>query len=82
MTFNGENKPNFKKALEKANDLLVSSNKIRTFPFSIKSLIKEKTEAKVRTYYHAGSFGVDGSDFGTMDARLQRFNGMNIIFYN
>ena len=36
MIYNDCLKPNFKRAMEKANDILVSSNTISSFPFSIK----------------------------------------------
>ena len=35
-------KPDFKKVMEKANDVLVSSIVIETFPFSIKRLLRRK----------------------------------------
>lgn len=82
MISNEEYKPNFKRSLEKANDLLVSSNEIQSFPFSIKRLIKEKTNSVVRTFYDATTYGVNIFDFGTKDATLKCFRGKYIIFYN
>lgn len=75
-------KPDFKKALEKANDVLVSSIVIETFPFSIKKVIKEKTNISCRSYLKAGMYGIDIKMFGSQDAIYQDLEGKGIIFYN
>lgn len=82
MTCNEVDKPNFKKVLEKANDILVSSYMINTFPFSITKVIKEKTNIVCRSYLKAGMYGVDINAFGSKDAIYQVYNGKGIIFYN
>ncbi|WP_256197225.1 ImmA/IrrE family metallo-endopeptidase [Massilicoli timonensis] len=75
-------KPDFKKALEKANDVLVSSIVIETFPFSIKKVIKEKTNIACRSYLKAGMYGIDIKTFGSQDAIYQNLEEKGIIFYN
>ena len=75
-------KPDFKKVLEKANDVLVSSIVIETFPFSIKKVIKEKTNIACRSYLKAGMYGIDIKTFGSQDAIYQNLEEKGIIFYN
>ena len=61
-------KPNFSSAYTKANEILVSSNVIFTFPFSSKDLVKEKSAIPCRTYAKARSYGVDIEAFGSESA--------------
>ena len=75
-------KTDFKKVLEKANDVLVSSIVIETFPFSIKKVIKEKTNIACRSYLKAGMYGIDIKTFGSQDAIYQNLEEKGIIFYN
>ncbi len=82
MIYNDCLKPNFKRAMEKANDILVSSNTISSFPFSIKKVIKEKTDVVCRSYLKAGMYGVNIENFGSSDAIYQNLEGKGIIFYN
>lgn len=82
MIYNDCLKPNFKRAMEKANDILVSSNTISSFPFSIKKVIKEKTDVVCRSYLKAGMYGVNIENFGSPDAIYQNLEGKGIIFYN
>lgn len=82
MTYNKTIKPDFKKALKKANDLLISSDTITTFPFSLNELIKEKTNAVLRSYSKAKLYNLDITCFGSSDAILCIFQGKEIIFYN
>lgn len=82
MIYSDSLKPNFKRAMEKANDVLVSSVAINTFPFSIKKLIKEKTSIVCRSYLKAGMYGIDIKVFGSQDAIYHDLEGKGIIFYN
>ena len=43
MIYNKETKPRFKKIVDEVNLILLSSNNIQSFPFSITKVIKEKT---------------------------------------
>ena len=42
MTFSDEEKPRFKKIIEEANCILLSTESIQSFPFSVKKVVKEK----------------------------------------
>ena len=78
----------FKKSVKKANEILVSSNTITSFPFSITDLVKEVSNNNIRccSFKRASSFNLDVTDFGTRSAILidaiagQEKN--SIIFYN
>ena len=51
-------KPNFSAAYSKANEILVKSRVISTFPFSPIDLVKEQSAIKCRTYKKARSMGL------------------------
>ena len=75
-------KPNFSSAYTKANEILVSSSVISTFPFSPKDLVKEKSAIPCRTYAKARSYGVDIEAFGSESAIIMELGGRRIIFYD
>lgn len=75
-------RPNFAKAYSKANEILVKSSIITTFPFSPKALVKEQTDIVCRSFKKAKKYGVDVSDFGSESAIIMRFHGRTIIFYD
>lgn len=75
-------KPNFSSAYTKANEILVSSNVMSTFPFSPKDLVKEKSAIPCRTYAKARSYGVDIEAFGSESAIIMELGGRRIIFYD
>lgn len=75
-------KPNFSSAYTKANEILVSSNVIFTFPFSPKDLVKEKSAIPCRTYAKARSYGIDIEAFGSESAIILELGGRRIIFYD
>ena len=77
-----EIKPDFKKALEKANDILISSDLIYGFPFSIVKVIKEKSGIQCKKYYYASTLGIDMFMFGSEDAILISKDKKYIIFFN
>ncbi len=82
MNYSNEIKPRFKKILNEANLILLSSHEIKSFPFSISKVIKEKTGIVCRSYDKAVAYGVDMTAFGTDDAIIQKLHGRFIIFYN
>lgn len=82
MIFDDTPKPSFKKIVEDTSLLLLSSNVANEFPFSIKKLVKEKTNIKCISYSKASDYGTDISQFGSDDAVLFSKNGKEIIFYN
>lgn len=76
----------FKKAYIKANEILVSSNVITTFPFPIIKMISEKTNSKMvcRDFTKARAYkNLNISDFGSKSAILiEDQQGKKIIFFN
>lgn len=82
MIYNKETKPRFKKIVDEVNLILLSSNNIQSFPFSITKVIKEKTGIVCRNYEKAETYGVDISAFGSEDAIIHNFRGRFIIFFN
>lgn len=75
-------KIDFKRAYTKANEILVKSSVISTFPFQASNLVKEQTAIKCRTYKKARKYGLDMTDFGSDSAIIVRFHGESIIFYD
>lgn len=75
-------KPNFSAAYSKANEILVKSRVISTFPFSPIDLVKEQSAIKCRTYKKALKYGIDINDFGSESATIFRYGGKEIIFYD
>lgn len=77
-----EMKPNFAKAYSAANEILVKSNIIATFPFSPIDLVKEQALCVCRSYSLARKYGVDMKDFGSESAVIMSMGGKTIIFYD
>lgn len=76
-------KPNFKKAYTCANEILVCSRKINTFPFLIMPVINEFTDIRLRTYGDLEKkLNISRSQLKSKDALLMEKNGMFIMFYN
>lgn len=75
-------KPNFSKAYSKANEILVTSSVIRTFPFSPKDLVKEQAMIVCRSFAKAKQYGVDVTAFGSESAIIMKFQEKKIIFYD
>ena len=79
---NTETKPDFAKAYSKANEILVKSTVISTFPFSPTQLVKEVSPCVCRSYSKAQQFGVDIYDFGSESAVIMTMGERTIIFYD
>lgn len=78
-----ELKPDFKKAYILANEMLVASHCIKTFPFDAKEFVKEQTDLKFYSFEKAlEKFGLNCYDLGSDSAILTRKAGKNIVFYN
>lgn len=75
-------KPNFNKAYIKANEMLIKSSVIQSFPFSPKNLVKEQSPIVCRSYKKAKKYGIDITDFSSESATIFRFGGKSIIFYD
>ena len=75
-------KPNFKHVYEIANEILLISNTISTFPFSVTKMIAEMTDIQCCSFKRAMSYGVDINSLGSESAVIADYNGRCIIFYN
>lgn len=75
--------PDFRRVYMLANEILVSTRIINVFPFNIKSLVKEQSDAQLCSYRKAEEkYHVPIRDFGSDSAHLEEYCGANIIFYN
>ena len=75
--------PDFKYACEKANEILICSNTIKTFPFSGSQLIMEMSDIELEPYSNYTKPDLPGEKiFGSKDAAIKELEGMFIIFYN
>lgn len=75
-------KPNFQKAYINANEILVSSKVINSFPYSAIKLIKEQSNIVCRSFEKAHKYNVDIEAFGSNSAVIINFGNEYIIFYN
>ena len=74
--------PDFAKAYSKANEILVKSNTISTFPFSPVQVVKELSPYVCRTYAKARQYGLNMADFGSESAIVMTMGKRTIIFYD
>ncbi len=74
-------KPDFANAYSKANEILVKSNVITTFPFSPIQLVKELTPFVCCSYSKAQKYGFDVRQFGSESAVIVTYGEKTIIFY-
>jgi len=82
MTFN-QNDIDFAFIYSKANEILVTSSVIETFPFKVKQLIEEQSDIRLCSFRKAiQKFGIDIRVWGSESAVLQEFSGAHIIFFN
>ena len=77
-----QRKPDFSRAYAVANEILITSTSISSFPFSPKELVKEQSATVCRSYKKAQKYGVDIRNFGSESATLFHFHGKAIIFYD
>lgn len=76
------NKPDFKNANIRANEILVASSTIISFPVRAKRIIKEWTDISLVPFKNAHKFNVDIEAFGSESAVLHCKCGRYVIFYN
>lgn len=74
--------PNFQFVYSNANEILVKSSVISTFPFSPIKLVEEQSDIKCCTYKQALTRTVNMSEFGSESAIIMEYKGRRIIFYN
>lgn len=75
-------RPDFSAVYSKANEILVKSRVISSFPFSAIELVNEQTAIKCRTYKKALKYGIDITAFGSESATIIEYAGKEIIFYD
>jgi len=75
-------RPDFKKVYGIANEILLTSNSISSFPFSVIKVIKEMTDIQCHSYKWALNNGINISALGSKSAVIIDFNGRCAIFYN
>jgi len=75
-------KPDFKKANIMANEILVASSTLVSFPVNTKNIVKEWSDIKVLSFKCAHDYGIDIEAFGSEAAVIQCKNGRYMIFYN
>lgn len=76
--------PDFKTACEKANEILVCSSTITTFPFSMVRVIEEFTEIEMRSFFSISGHELTPTQIvGSKDGALfTDGNGSFLMFYN
>lgn len=75
-------KPRWKEVYAKANEFLVLSREIDSFPFSTTKFIKELADISFCSFSDARIKGIEPTDYGSDSAFLSRLNGRHIIFFN
>lgn len=75
-------KPDFKKANILANEVLVASSTLVTFPVNTKQIVKEWSDIRVLSFKCAHKLEIDIEAFGSEAAVIQCKNGRYMIFYN
>lgn len=75
-------KPDFKKAYMLANEILLKSQIINRFPFSVTKVIKEISDIQCCSFKRAYEYDIDIEAFGSDAAVLIEYAGRLIIFYN
>ena len=75
-------KPDFKKANILANEILVASSTLVSFPVNTKKIVKEWSDIRVLSFKCAHDYGIDIEAFGSEAAVIQCMHGRYMIFYN
>lgn len=75
-------KPDFKHAYILANEILLKSQMINYFPFSVTKVIKEVSDIQCCSFERAHNYNVDIEALGSEAAILTEYAGKLIIFYN
>ncbi len=74
MRLSNNKKPDFSRAYSKANEILVKSSTIQTFPFLPKDLVKEQTSIVCRSFKKARKYGVEITAFGSESAIIMNWH--------
>ncbi len=75
--------PDFKMAVQKANEILLCARSIKTFPFSIDDVIEEMSDIDLMPFSEIEGEGISARRIvGSNDAAIVELDGQNMIFYN
>ena len=77
-----EYKPDYKKAMELADEVLICSLSTNGFPFSVIELIEEATDIQVHTFNYFRKNMLELKVFGSEDAILFQRDGRAMIAYD
>lgn len=75
-------KPNFRHVYKLANEILLTSNTISEFPFSVTKMIAEMTDIQCCSFKRAVEYGINIKALGSESAVIADYNGRCIIYYN
>lgn len=75
-------KPNFSKAMIKANEILTESTTIEDFPFSAIKVVREFTDICCHSFKYAQSHNSPIYSFGSESAVILELNGRLILFFD
>ena len=75
-------KPDIRKAMNTADELLIAAFAITSFPYSVIDLINSTTDIQVRSFQYLCQRGINPLAFGSEDALIFSYNGMTIMAYD
>lgn len=75
--------PDFNMAVQKANEILLCARSIKTFPFSIESVIEEMSDIDLMPFSEIEEAGLCSRKIvGSDDAAILELDGQHMVFYN
>lgn len=77
-----EFKPDIRKAMNAADELLLAAIVVTSFPYSVTDLIRCTTDIQVRSFQYLRQKGINPLAFGSEDALIFSYNGMTIMAYD
>ena len=73
-----EFRPDIRKAMNAADELLLAAITITTFPYSVTDLIRATTDIQIRSFHYLRQKGINPQAFGSKDALIFQFMGMTV----
>ena len=77
-----EFKPDIRKAMNAADELLLAAIAVTSFPYSVTDLIEYTTDIQVRSFQYLNQKGVNPLAFGSKDALIFSYKGMTMMAYD
>ena len=77
-----EYKPDIRKAMNAADELLLAALTVTAFPYSVIELIETTTDVQVRSFRYFRQRGINPLTFGSKDAIIFSYKGMVIMAYD